>query len=245
MNTLNLLAAEGSFDIMAYLLDIIVVVFTLILVISSAKKGFINCVFGLLGTIVAIVAAVSFASLLVNMTDGLFGLEAKLNGAFTESFSKLSGFDVIIQENANIEDLINSTEQNMSGILISLVVANFGGGELFVGKTLGEVVGTTMGSYATLLVSGIALFVVIRILFAILKKLFNFITGTGFLGAINKLLGACVGILEALVIASFVVSVCVMFPSAMEFMSTSRILMAIYEYNPLMWLIKFFLTLSL
>ena len=72
------------------------------------------------------------------------------------------------------------------------------------------------------------------------------IVGTGvggLLGALNRLLGAAVGFVEAVLIASLVVMVLSLFPGMMSFLNGSIILTALYQFNPLMWLITLFLTL--
>ncbi len=238
MNVINLLAAEGSFDITAYVVDIVVVAVAFIFMMVCSRKGFVNCVFGLLASVVAIVAAICFASVVVEATGGLFGLQEQFVASFTSSFSSIEGFNVVVEADANLAELFAA--QDMSAILANLIATNFV--EVPEGYTLGMLAGETVGGYAALLISGVVLYVIFRLCLSIVKKLFNFITsGTGLLGALNTVLGACVGLLEALIIASVAVAVCAMFPSLMEYMNSSVILTWIYNNNPLMWLLSLFL----
>lgn len=224
--------------IMAYIVDIVILIVALILTIKSAKKGFVNCIFGFLSTILAIVLAFSFAGFAVNVTEGFFGVEGMLTTSFTQSFSNIEGFDVVIQENMDVAEMLEA--QSMSAIFAQLIGQNLEGA---VGSTLGELAGRTLGSYATLLICGVALFVVFKIVFGILKKFFNFVAKDGLLGGLNKLLGAAIGLLEAIILASFVVLIMEMFPGAMEFLNSSIILTWIHNNNPLLWLLSLFIFL--
>lgn len=224
--------------IMAYIVDIVILIVALIITIKGAKKGFVNCIFGFLSTILAIVLAFSFAGFAVNVTGGFFGVEGMLTTSFTQSFSNIEGFDVVIQENMDVAEMLEA--QSMSAIFAQLIGQNLEGA---VGSTLGELAGRTLGSYATLLICGVVLFIVLKLVFGILKKLFNFVAKDGVLGGLNKLLGAAIGFLEAIILASFVVLILEMFPSAMEFLNSSIILTWIHNNNPLLWLLSLFIFL--
>lgn len=228
----------GIETIMAYAVDIIIVIVALIITIKCAKRGFVNCIFGFLATILAIVLAFSFAGLAVNVTGGFFGLGDLLTKTFTETFSSLEGFDVVIEENMDVAELLEA--QSMSAIFAQLIGQNLDGA---VGRTLGELAGETLGNYATLVICGVALFIVLKLVFGILKKFFNFVTKDGLLGGLNKLLGAVIGLLEAAILASFVVLIMEMFPGAMEFLNSSIILTWIHNNNPLLLLLSLFLFL--
>lgn len=230
--------STGSATIMAYIVDAIIVIFAVIVTIRCAKRGFVNCIFGFLSTILAITLAFSFAGFAVNVTGGLFGLSDVLTNGFTETFSRLEGFDVVIEENMDVAELLDA--QSMSKIFAQLIGQNLEGA---VGRTLGELVGETFGNYAILVISGVALFIVLKLLFRILKKFFNFVAKDGLLGGINKILGAAIGFIEALLIASFVVVILEMFPGAMEFLNSSIILTWIHNNNPLLLLLSLFLFL--
>lgn len=230
------LNALCAFDIMPYIVDIVIAVVMLIFVIGAAKKGFVNCLFGFISTIVALVAAFSFATLAVQLTGGLFGLEANLETSFINSFSQINGFDIEVDPNADIAELL--LEGGIAEVVVNLIGENYA---LQPGDTLGKIAGTAVAEFAAALIAGIALFLVLKIVFAILKKFFNFIAKGGLLGFLNKILGAAVGLIEAILLASLVVAILSMFPSMMPFLNGSIILTALYNNNPLMWLIALFL----
>lgn len=226
--------------IMAYIVDIIVVGILLFFVLSGAKKGFITCLFGFISTIAAGFLAFSFATLTAELTGGLFGLEGIMAGALTDAFSNLNGFNVIPDPNMTLMEQLQNGD--MSQAIANMIAQNFEG-QIPEGYTLGMMAGETVAEFATILLAGVALFFVLRIVFTLLKGFFNFIMRIGFLDGLNKLLGAVVGFIEGILLVSVAVAVMSLFPNMMDFLSSSLILTAIYNSNPLLWLIGLLMTL--
>lgn len=226
--------------IMAYIVDIIVVGILLYFVLSGAKKGFITCLFGFISTIAAGFLSFSFATLTAELTGGLFGLEGIMAGALTDAFSNLNGFNVIPDPNMTLMEQLQNGD--MSQAIANMIAQNFEG-QIPEGYTLGMMAGETVAEFATILLAGVALFFVLRIVFTLLKGFFNFIMRIGFLDGLNKLLGAVVGFIEGILLVSVAVAVMSLFPNMMDFLSSSLILTAIYNSNPLLWLIGLLMTL--
>ena len=224
-------------NIAAYLVDIVIAIVVFIGVLKGAKKGFITCLFGFISTIVALIAAFSFATLLVDMTGGLFGLEESLTSSLTASFSNIEGFNVVVDANANVKELL--LEGNISNILVKLIAEKYA--TVPDGYTLGMMAGETVAHFASALIAGIALFFVLKLVFAFLKKFFNFIAKGGLLGSLNKILGAVVGFIEAILLVSLVVTVLSMIPAMAAFLNGSILLTTIYQINPIAWFIALFL----
>ena len=233
------LNALCAFDIMPYLVDIIVAAFIVVFTLLCAKKGFINCLFGFVSSILALVLAFSFATLTADITGGLFGLQDTMETSLIATFSELNGFNVVLDQNADLTELLQT--QDMSNIVANLIAQNWIDTPIPEGYTLGMMAGETVAEFATALISGVALFIVLRIVFAILKKFFNFIARDGLLGGLNKLLGAAIGLIESILIVSVLVAVLAMFPNMMSFLNGSIILTALYNANPLLWIISLFL----
>ena len=229
-----------SAGIMPYLVDIVVLVFIVLFTLRCAKKGFVDCLFGFISGIASIVIAFSFASLAVSLTGGLFGIQASLQTNLTEAFSQLNGFNIPLDPNVDLVELLAT--QDMSQIMVNLIVQNWTGVEIPAGHTIAMMVGETVAEFATLLTAGVALFIIARIVFAILRKFFNFVASAGILGTLNKLLGACIGLVESVLIVSILVAILALVPPMMEFLNSSVILTWLYNSNPLMWLLSLFLT---
>ena len=226
--------------IMAYIVDISVVGILLYFVLSGAKQGFITCLFGFISTIAAGFLSFSFATLTAELTSGLFGLEGIMAGALTDAFSNLNGFNVIPDPNMTLMEQLQNGD--MSQAIANMIAQNFEG-QIPEGYTLGMMAGETVAEFATILLAGVALFFVLRIVFTLLKGFFNFIMRIGFLDGLNKLLGAVVGFIEGILLVSVAVAVMSLFPNMMDFLSSSLILTAIYNSNPLLWLIGLLMTL--
>jgi uncharacterized membrane protein required for colicin V production len=80
---------------MHYLLDALVVVILLIYTVSCAKKGFVECLFGLLSTIVSFALAYMFSNTVLEMTDGLFGIANEIGLMAASTLSWLLIFLVV------------------------------------------------------------------------------------------------------------------------------------------------------
>ena len=78
-----------------YVVDLIVILFLVGFAIVCAKKGFIECLFGFLSTVVALVAASILAKVIVDATNGWFGVQNWLADILTTAFNKISGFETV------------------------------------------------------------------------------------------------------------------------------------------------------
>ncbi len=231
---LNALCSAG---IGPYLVDIVIAVIIVFFVFLSARKGFITCFFGFISSLAVLFIAVSLAKVTADITGGLFGLRDTLQVSLTESFSQLNGFDVVIDPNADLGELLASND--MSAILVNLIAKNYD--VIPAGSTLGMLAGETVASLAVTLITGIVLFIGLKFLFKLLKGTFNFIAERiTLLNMLNRLLGATVGLIEIILFISVFVAVLSLFPDLMPFLNGSVILTALYNNNPLMIMLSWF-----
>ena len=237
MNALYSLCAAG---LSGYLVDAIVVVIMLFFIFSCAKRGFINCFFGFISTIAALFLAISLAQITVTVTGGLFGVQNALETSFVTSFSSLAGFDIDVSG----QDLsLLLQEKDLPAILITLALKN-NGGNIPAGSTLGMIVGESVAWLATVLIAGIILYILVRLFLRILRTLFNSISDSiGLIGFVNRLLGSLVGFVEVILLASLVISFITLIPSqnVIDFFQSSLILRALYNHNPIVTIISWFL----
>ena len=66
--------------------------------------------------------------------------------------------------------------------------------------TIGSVVGSSLGHICMVIISGILIFILLKIVVALLSKLFDNIERTKVLGGLNKLLGLVLGFVKASII---------------------------------------------
>ena len=200
-----------------------------------ARKGFINCFFGLVSKAASILIALFFAKIFIELTDGLFGLEELLREKMEVAFAKINGFNEDISQ-TGIDVAIK--EQNISGVLAGLVMKLVGTQTSFpAGTTIAMLVSEKMAGIAVLLSSGVILFFVARIGLRFLKGVLTAIASRiTLMNGINMLLGAAVGFLEASLIVCVVLAYFAMFPNATvtEYLGNTLFVGELYANNPLL-----------
>ena len=230
MNINALLATKAS----NWILDVIVILFALIMLISCAKRGFIDCFVGAVSTIVALIVAISFAKIFVSMTDGLFGLADIIQGKLEESFAKVEGFTADVSSSDVGQAL---KEQNVSAILAGLVMKLIGKQDsIEAGTTLAMLLGKATSGLAVNLISGVILFILTKIVIWFLGGILNMLAeNIHLVNGVNILLGAIVGILESLLIVCAILAVLAIFPNEKiaAFLSETLFVGSLYVNNPL------------
>lgn len=231
MAKLYALCADGIF--MNYIVDIIVVGALIVFAFVGAKKGFINQLFGFIATIVAAIIAIVGAKMVVNVTDGLFGLENVLTSACVNAFAKIEGFNVDIS-NAGLEAMLS--EKNLPEFIVNMVIDTYGNENIPAGTTLASIVGGTLGDVATALVAGLALFLICRLVLSIFKSLLNSIVEKiSLFGALNGVLGFAIGLIQSFLIVCVVLAVLSVIPSVAiaAYLDNSLFVGALYHNNPI------------
>ena len=225
----------------AYIVDVVILVALVVFVMICAKRGFVKMIFQFASGLVALIAAIALAKVVVSVTGGLFGVLDSLTNSFTATFSKLNGFNVDIS-GRNIEELLAS--KDVSAIIATLIAKKYVGVELAAGTTLGFLAGSTMAELLCTLLAGVVLFFVLKIVFKLLSKIFTaIISKIKLLGKVNRLLGALVVIIEGIFFISLAISILTLIPSEgiMNFFNGSIILRLLYNHNPIVWMLGWFL----
>ncbi len=222
------------------IVDIAVVVLMISFVAGGANKGFITCLFGFVSTIVALFVAVSLAKPVMQVTGGFFGVREMFESNWVETFSKKPGFNIDIS-GQNIEGVVAA--QDLPAILVTAILKNQTG-TVAAGTTLAMLVGGAAAQLCATLLTGIALFIVTKLLIKLTRRIINkIVEKIKLLNAMNKLLGAIVGMIKILLIISLFVALLSMIPSSanMKLLTESAILSYFYNHNPLFVMIGWFL----
>lgn len=218
-----------------YAVDVFVLLFLVAFVFICAKRGFVECLFSLLSTAIALFVAVTFAKLLLSVTGGLFGLQGALENGLTGSFAKLEGFNAEVSAQG-IEDSLAT--QNLPAILANLAVKWFGKTQPPEGTTLAMVFGGVCARLLSLLLVGAIIFVLCKVLLYFIKRaLTDFVESIVILDSINTALGAGVGLIYGLLIISTLLSFVSLFPIGwvQEQIAGSIFLGWIYDHNLFIW----------
>ena len=215
----------------AYLLDIAIIVILLVGALRDAKSGFITCIFGLIISIVSLVVAFFCAATVVEATGGLFGLGDVICSAIEESLLGIVGFDADVSE----EGLIAALEgASFPPFLAELIASN--GVEAPAGTTLAAHISVTVGGFVTLVLTGILLFLVCKIVLTLVEKIFTtLVSKIAFLGVVNTILGALIGLIKGAITVCLIFSVLALFtsPQISEFVNQSIFAHFIYNENPI------------
>ena len=139
MDISNLMSAGPT----GYILDILIVVGLFSFVFGCAKRGFINVFFSFVSSVVALFAAISLAGVFASLTGGLFGVEESLIESFTETFSKMNGFNVDLAGKSEL-DLLLSTGK-VPAIIATLVAKKYADVAIAPGTTLAMLKFKTQG----------------------------------------------------------------------------------------------------
>lgn len=214
-----------------YLADIIVVLVLAGFVIICARRGFIDCFFGFVSTMVAFLAALLFTKAVVSMTNGLFGLQGLLSGSLENALLKIKGFDTELSA-SGMEASLQASK--LPQFLIRLIVDMFGDETLPVGTTIATVSGGALAQLATMLIAFVALYVLVRVILFFLRKLFGSLAKKiTLVHNVNALLGGVAGLIEGLLIVYAVLALLSLIPSeaVMTYLDGSLLVGFLYNHN--------------
>ncbi|MBE6727063.1 MAG: hypothetical protein E7562_00270 [Ruminococcaceae bacterium] len=195
---------------MGFVLDIIILAIVFIIVLLSARKGFVRTAIEVVGFVAAIVLAFTISQPLADITYEKIVEEPMISAAednaenLTEKvWDALPGFVADNAETfgiskADVDDTIGSNAQKGSEAAVKQVSA------------------TVVKPAATRLLSGIycsILFIVLMIVVKLLAKVVNKLFSFSFIGTINKALGGVVGVVKGALYAFVFVTVTVLIAS--------------------------------
>ena len=216
-----------------YAADAIVIVAMIMFAVSSAKKGFVECFFGFVSTILAVIAAFVFMKSVLSWTGGLFGLQGVIENGVVGGLGNIKGFDVDVSA-AGIEAALQ--DKNLPSFLISAIVDSVGNKEVPIGTTLAMIVGGTIAEFAATLVAWLAVFIITKLLLKFVRSVLNSIVESlPIVGSLNHLLGFAVGGIKGLLIVCGVVAVLALIPAEglTAFFNETTIVRWLYHSNPL------------
>ncbi|MBQ8291007.1 MAG: CvpA family protein [Clostridia bacterium] len=215
------------------ILDIIAIVVFLIFGFIAARKGFVDCIFGMVSTILAVVLAFLLINTVTNLTGGLFGLQNMLINGCIEGFAKIKGFDIDISTGGLTAAL---QEKNLPNFLVKIIVDGVGNKSIPAGTTLAKIVGGTIGELAGKLIIFLILFALLKLILSLLRNVVSSIVeNLPLVNGLNRLLGFAVGVVQGFLIVCVVIAVVSVIPSQgiVNFFNQSAILKFIYNKNPI------------
>ena len=216
-----------------FVIDILAVIVIIGVAIVSAKRGFADCLFGFISTIVAILLAFLLLKPIMNWTNGLFGLQGALENGCTAVLSKIKGFSMDISNQGISEALAGKA---LPQFLIDAIVSSVGNESIPVGTTIAMLAGDALGGFIAGLIAWLVLFFIAKLILMLVKTLVcSVIENLPIVSSLNTLLGFVLGVLQGLLIISAIVAVLSILPipSASTFFSNCMFVGWLYNHNPI------------
>ena len=185
------------------IIDIAIIIALVVFGIIGLKKGFLKSVISIFSWVVCLVIAVLLAKYVAGWLNGIYNFSnfigEKISGglASTNEF-----FTQAINTYSSSDALIKAIPSDVNGLLAQLVKVVFSNTnvDMTSTQTIANVTGSSIGHICMVIISGILVFIVLKIAVALLSKLFDKIAKTKILGSLNKILGLVFGALKAALI---------------------------------------------
>ena len=185
---------------MGIIIDVVIILAVVISAIIGMKKGFLRSVISVFSWFVCLLVAIFTAKYVAGWINGLYDFAGLMGDKISKSLNGMNEFfGRSINTFANTEEIVNSLPSNLNGLLKQLIKVVFSNSsvDMTSTETVGSFVGSCLGDICMVIIAGILVFVVLKIVVAILSKLFDNIEKTKVLGGLNKILGLVLGLLRA------------------------------------------------
>jgi hypothetical protein len=225
-----------------YIADIAFILVMLIWAIVDAKKGFINCFFSFVTAIVCTLAVLFLSAPVLEWTGGLFGLEGIIQGGLGDWLSTIKPFDIDVSMKgweAYLE------EMQLPDFLMEALLAEIEGfvGDIPAGTLLGQFMGNVVGSFLSIILYGIAVFIIVKLIMLLLRGLLNkVVCSCKFFEKINLLGGLVAGAFKGFAVVCIVLALLslITVPEISAFFDKTLILNGLYHDNPVLVVFSWF-----
>ncbi|MBQ8615291.1 MAG: CvpA family protein [Clostridia bacterium] len=185
------------------IIDVAIVLALIISALIGLKKGFLKSVLSIFSWGVCLLIAIFSAKYVAGWINGLFDFAGLMGDKISSGLTKSNEFfGTSINAFANKEEIINNLPSNLNGLLKQLIKSVFSTNavDMTSTETIGSFVGSVLGEISMVIISGILVFIVLKIVVALLSKLFDNIEKTKVIGGLNKILGLVLGLARAALI---------------------------------------------
>ena len=209
---------------LSLIIDLALVALIVIFAIVGLIKGFFKSFLSFFGTVVSLIISILLAKkvadalLQVGFINGFFGSGGRVSGWIAGGLNKLSpGFFGTVFSGGGTKDELSAALAGagipafLAPILAGVVSQfNFSSSSL----TLAQILSPMIANIIWLIVVTLVLFAILKIILALLNKLFKFLTKNKAISGLNRLFGFIVGALKGVIFVAFVLIVAALFPHA-------------------------------
>lgn len=191
------------------IIDIVLCLIVAIFAIIGFKKGFFKSILSLFSWVVCLIIAIVLAKYVANWINGIYDFSSligsKIEGAlnnmgdvFTNTIASYNSADATAESvrTAILADI--QSVEGMNGVLLQFITMVFNNTAFDPTSeaTVGNIIGMSCGHMCMVLIAGILVFIVLKIVIALLSKLIDRITKVKIFGGLNKVLGLVLGALK-------------------------------------------------
>lgn len=202
------------------IIDVVIVALLAIFGIVGYKKGILKSIISLLNWVVCILIAVFTAKYVAGWLNHIFDFSGWIGSTISKNLIKSNDFFAMsVNSFGGKENLIAAIPAEVNSFVEKLTTIVFNGNiDMNSTESVGSIMGTTLGHITFIVITGILIFIVLKIIVLLLSKLFKNIGQTKVLGGLNKVLGLALGLLKAgLIIA--IINIVLVIGSMVPFMN--------------------------
>ena len=189
------------FSTIGLIIDIAIILALVIFGIIGFRKGFLHSVISLFSWAVCLTVAIFTAKYVAGWINGIYNFSALIGNGIEKSFTGMH--EVFTQAINTFESkdalLASAMDASSNGLLDQLIKVVFSNSAVDMAstQTVASFLGASLGQIIMVVISGILVFIVLKIAVHLLTKLFDKIAKTKILGTLNKILGLILGAVKA------------------------------------------------
>lgn len=182
------------------IIDLIIIALLLIFGLIGLKKGFFKSLLSLFSWAVCIAIACFTAKYVANWICGIYDFSNLIGKNIANGLNASNEFYTrTISSFADKQDIVNNIPSNTNGILKQIIKIIFSNSnvDMSSANAVSSFVGLSIGRIIVVVATAILIFIVLKIVIAILSKIFDNIARTKVFGGLNKFLGLLFGLVKA------------------------------------------------
>ena len=199
--------SEQSANTIAIIIDVVLVVALLVFILHGFVKGFIDSILKLIGTIGAIAVGIFCAKPVATFLNGVININSWFSGVGA-GMCKGDSLNAVIQTEADRQLALESLNGSDLPSTIKTFFTNIVNGMPLGEISVAQAVDASVSALIAIVVTGIVLFLAVKLVIFLLGKLFDSIEDKrGGKSGLDRLFGAALGALKGgvVVVAIFII----------------------------------------